>query len=68
MKIAAVTTQKRGLQKEAALEPALRPGRADILGSAPAFGAARGTRSSRRNLIDQAIAGQQSTTAAITDL
>ncbi|MFE1028340.1 ParB/RepB/Spo0J family partition protein [Streptomyces sp. NPDC058818] len=42
--------------------------KADTLGSAPAFGAARGARSSRRNLIDQTIAGEESTTAAITEL
>ncbi|WP_432132877.1 ParB/RepB/Spo0J family partition protein [Streptomyces tendae] len=42
--------------------------KADTLGSAPAFGAARGARSSRRNLIDQTIAGEDSTTAAITEL
>ncbi|WP_121708872.1 ParB/RepB/Spo0J family partition protein [Streptomyces sp. E5N91] len=42
--------------------------KADTLGSAPAFGAARGVRSSRRNLIDQTIAGEESTTAAITEL
>ncbi|MGZ3103637.1 hypothetical protein [Streptomyces sp. H72] len=42
--------------------------KADTLGSAPAFGAARGARSSRRNLIDKTIAGEESTTAAITEL
>ncbi|MFC9164400.1 ParB/RepB/Spo0J family partition protein [Streptomyces fungicidicus] len=42
--------------------------KADTLGSAPAFGAARGARSSRRNLIDQTIAGEESTAAAITEL
>ncbi|MFD5970916.1 ParB/RepB/Spo0J family partition protein (plasmid) [Streptomyces sp. NA03103] len=42
--------------------------KADTLGSAPAFGAARGARSSRRNLIDQTIGGQESTTAAVTEL
>ncbi|CAL9621365.1 Nucleoid occlusion protein (plasmid) [Streptomyces sp. enrichment culture] len=42
--------------------------KADILGSAPAFGAVRGARSSRRSLIDQTIAGEESTTAAITEL
>ncbi|GHH96438.1 ParB/RepB/Spo0J family partition protein [Streptomyces capillispiralis] len=42
--------------------------KADTLGSAPAFGAARGARSSRRNLIDKTIAGQESTEAAITEL
>ncbi|MFD8525301.1 ParB/RepB/Spo0J family partition protein [Streptomyces capillispiralis] len=42
--------------------------KADTLGSAPAFGAARGARSSRRNLIDKTIAGQESTAAAITEL
>lgn len=42
--------------------------KADTLGSAPAFGAARGARSSRRSLIDQTIAGEESTTAAITEL
>jgi ParB family transcriptional regulator, chromosome partitioning protein len=42
--------------------------KADTLGSAPAFGAARGARSSRRNLIDQTIAGEESSTAAITEL
>ncbi|MCF2130991.1 ParB/RepB/Spo0J family partition protein [Strepomyces sp. STD 3.1] len=42
--------------------------KADTLGSAPAFGAARGARSSRRNLIDQTIAGEEPTTAAITEL
>ncbi|MET9994234.1 ParB/RepB/Spo0J family partition protein [Streptomyces mutabilis] len=42
--------------------------KADTLGSAPAFGAARGARSSRRNLIDKTIGGEESTTAAITEL
>ncbi|MGY1528017.1 ParB/RepB/Spo0J family partition protein [Streptomyces sp. MN3] len=42
--------------------------KADTLGSAPAFGAARGARSSRRNLIDQTIAGEESAAAAITEL
>ncbi|MGW5092124.1 ParB/RepB/Spo0J family partition protein [Streptomyces sp. 067-1] len=42
--------------------------KADTLGSAPAFGAARGARSSRRNLIDQTIGGEESTAAAITEL
>ncbi|MFJ8810813.1 ParB/RepB/Spo0J family partition protein [Streptomyces sp. NPDC102490] len=42
--------------------------KADTLGSAPAFGAARGARSSRRNLIDKTIAGEESITAAITEL
>ncbi|MFI8952157.1 ParB/RepB/Spo0J family partition protein [Streptomyces sp. NPDC053750] len=42
--------------------------KADTLGSAPAFGAARGARSSRRNLIDKTIAGEESTTAALTEL
>ncbi|MGZ3103507.1 ParB/RepB/Spo0J family partition protein [Streptomyces sp. H72] len=42
--------------------------KADTLGSAPAFGAARGARSSRRNLIDKTIAGEESTTASITEL
>ncbi|MFI6209195.1 ParB/RepB/Spo0J family partition protein [Streptomyces sp. NPDC051041] len=42
--------------------------KADTLGSAPAFGAVRGARSSRRSLIDQTIAGDESTTAAITEL
>jgi ParB family chromosome partitioning protein len=42
--------------------------KADTLGSAPAFGAARGARSSRRNLIDQTIGGEESSTAAITEL
>ncbi|CAL9676162.1 Nucleoid occlusion protein (plasmid) [Streptomyces sp. enrichment culture] len=42
--------------------------KADTLGSAPAFGAARGARSSRRNLIDKTIAGEEATTAAITEL
>ncbi|MER7743329.1 ParB/RepB/Spo0J family partition protein [Streptomyces sp. NPDC096538] len=42
--------------------------KADSLGSAPAFGAARGARSSRRNLIDQTISGKESTTATITEL
>jgi ParB family chromosome partitioning protein len=42
--------------------------KADTLGSAPAFGAARGARSSRRNLIDKTIAGEESTAAAITEL
>ncbi|CAL9673133.1 Nucleoid occlusion protein (plasmid) [Streptomyces sp. enrichment culture] len=42
--------------------------KADTLGSAPAFGAARGARSSRRSLIDKTIAGEESTTAAITEL
>ncbi|MEV7130608.1 ParB/RepB/Spo0J family partition protein [Streptomyces sp. NPDC093260] len=42
--------------------------KADTLGSAPAFGAVRGARSSRRNLIDQTISGDEATTAAITEL
>ncbi|MFC8391570.1 MULTISPECIES: ParB/RepB/Spo0J family partition protein [unclassified Streptomyces] len=42
--------------------------KADTLGSAPAFGAARGARSSRRNLIDKTIAGEESTAAATTEL
>ncbi|MFE4052914.1 ParB/RepB/Spo0J family partition protein [Streptomyces sp. YIM B13518] len=42
--------------------------KADTLGSAPAFGAARGARSSRRNLIDKTIAGEESTAAALTEL
>ncbi|MFJ3140241.1 ParB/RepB/Spo0J family partition protein [Streptomyces sp. NPDC086843] len=42
--------------------------KADTLGSAPAFGAARGARSSRRNLIDQTIAGEESAAATITEL
>ncbi|MET8945452.1 ParB/RepB/Spo0J family partition protein [Streptomyces sp. NPDC004542] len=42
--------------------------KADTLGSAPAFGAARGARSSRRNLIDKTIAGEETAAAAITEL
>ncbi|MFJ8547381.1 ParB/RepB/Spo0J family partition protein [Streptomyces sp. NPDC093586] len=42
--------------------------KADSLGPAPAFGAARGARSSRRNLIDKTIGGQESTAAAVTEL
>ncbi|MEU6886871.1 ParB/RepB/Spo0J family partition protein [Streptomyces viridosporus] len=42
--------------------------KADTLGAAPAFGAARGARSSRRNLIDKTIAGEEATAAAITEL
>ncbi|WP_077800631.1 ParB/RepB/Spo0J family partition protein [Streptomyces sp. JHA26] len=42
--------------------------KADSLGSAPAFGAARGARSSRRNLIDRTIGGDESTAAAVTEL
>ncbi|PNV30933.1 plasmid partitioning protein [Streptomyces sp. DH-12] len=42
--------------------------KADTLGAAPAFGAARGARSSRRNLIDQTIGGEESAAAAITEL
>ncbi|MFI5571153.1 ParB/RepB/Spo0J family partition protein [Streptomyces sp. NPDC051740] len=42
--------------------------KADTLGSAPAFGAARGARSSRRSLIDKTIAGEESTAAATTEL
>ncbi|MGW9498754.1 ParB/RepB/Spo0J family partition protein [Streptomyces prasinus] len=42
--------------------------KADTLGSAPAFGAARGARSSRRNLIDKTIAGEEQTAAAVTEL
>ncbi|WP_281154648.1 ParB/RepB/Spo0J family partition protein [Streptomyces sp. HYC2] len=42
--------------------------KAEMLGSAPAFGAARGARSSRRNLIDKTIGGEESTAAAITEL
>ncbi|MFF9489260.1 ParB/RepB/Spo0J family partition protein [Streptomyces sp. NPDC014676] len=42
--------------------------KADTLGSAPAFGAARGARSSRRSLIDKTITGEESTAAATTEL
>ncbi|MEZ3181845.1 ParB/RepB/Spo0J family partition protein [Streptomyces pimonensis] len=42
--------------------------KADTLGSAPAFGAARGARSSRRSLIDKAIAGEEPTATALTEL
>ncbi|MEU5092793.1 ParB/RepB/Spo0J family partition protein [Streptomyces sp. NPDC021356] len=42
--------------------------KADTLGSAPAFGAALGARSSRRSLIDKTIAGEEASTAAITEL
>ncbi|MEW2498222.1 ParB/RepB/Spo0J family partition protein [Streptomyces nodosus] len=42
--------------------------KADTLGSAPAFGAARGARSSRRNLIDKTIGGEGADEATITEL
>ncbi|MGW3361190.1 ParB/RepB/Spo0J family partition protein [Streptomyces bungoensis] len=42
--------------------------KADTLGTAPAFGAARGARSSRRNAIDRTIGGDGAATATITEL
>ncbi|MGW0143633.1 ParB/RepB/Spo0J family partition protein [Streptomyces calvus] len=42
--------------------------KADTLGAAPAFGAARGARSSRRNAIERTIGGDNTATAAITEL
>ncbi|MGV4985854.1 ParB/RepB/Spo0J family partition protein [Streptomyces sp. NRAIS4] len=42
--------------------------KADTLGTAPAFGAARGARSSRRNAIERTIGGDDAATAAITEL
>ncbi|MEU0744574.1 ParB/RepB/Spo0J family partition protein [Streptomyces sp. NPDC006134] len=42
--------------------------KADTLGAAPAFGAVRGARSSRRNAIERTIGGDNAATAAITEL
>lgn len=42
--------------------------KADTLGAAPAFGAARGARSSRRNAIDKTIGGDNAAAAAVTEL
>ncbi|POX44464.1 plasmid partitioning protein [Streptomyces sp. Ru71] len=42
--------------------------KADTLGTAPAFGAARGARSSRRNAIERTIGGDDVATAALTEL
>ncbi|MDN3267055.1 ParB/RepB/Spo0J family partition protein [Streptomyces sp. MA15] len=42
--------------------------KAEALGSAPAFGAVRGARSSRRNAIERTIGGDNAATAAITEL
>jgi ParB family transcriptional regulator, chromosome partitioning protein len=42
--------------------------KADTLGTAPAFGAARGARSSRRTAIDRTIGGDNSAAAAVTEL
>ncbi|MGW7821929.1 ParB/RepB/Spo0J family partition protein [Streptomyces puniciscabiei] len=42
--------------------------KADTLGTAPAFGAARGARSSRRNAIERTIGGDDAGTATITEL
>jgi ParB family chromosome partitioning protein len=42
--------------------------KADTLGTAPAFGAVRGARSSRRSAIERTISGDNSATAAITEL
>ncbi|MGW4272007.1 ParB/RepB/Spo0J family partition protein [Streptomyces seoulensis] len=42
--------------------------KADTLGTAPAFGAARGVRSSRRNAIERTIGGDDAASASITEL
>jgi ParB family chromosome partitioning protein len=42
--------------------------KADTLGTAPAFGAVRGARSSRRSAIERTISGDNAATAAITEL
>ncbi|MGW0607775.1 ParB/RepB/Spo0J family partition protein [Streptomyces sp. NPDC002640] len=42
--------------------------KADSLGTAPAFGAARGARSSRRNAIERTLGGNSAATAAINEL
>ncbi|WP_234526095.1 ParB/RepB/Spo0J family partition protein [Streptomyces sp. MH191] len=42
--------------------------KADTLGAAPAFGAARGARSPRRNAIEKTIGGDSAATAALTEL
>lgn len=43
-------------------------GKADTLGAAPAFGAARGARSPRRTAIERTTGGERAATAAITEL
>jgi ParB family chromosome partitioning protein len=42
--------------------------KAEALGSAPAFGAVRGARSSRRSAIERAVGGDNAATVAITEL
>jgi ParB family chromosome partitioning protein len=42
--------------------------KADTLGAAPAFGAVRGARSSRRSAIERTLTGDNAATAAITEL